>query len=268
MVKRSLEMDDLDVTVRRLERPEDTEQAYCCMTEVPTPWPQALCSCRDWMSQNLGRHVEGYHLFHTGGGVIGHLYYAMSGQALIPYQVESDVAIMYCEWVQHHYQKQGYGRFLFETFLDDMEQSGAKGILVEGSDLEQQMHIDHYLPRGFTVVHQSGQHKLLYRPISQEAISIQPLHVQIQPRSGVPVEIMVLSGYMCPYEVATLVHLRQVAQEFGDQVVLRQLSLTSESLHQYGAAQGIFINGRQKLKGAETEEAVRQAILEEFSMDR
>jgi hypothetical protein len=69
---------------------------------------------------------------------------------------------------------------------------------------------------------------------------------------------------MCPYEVSSEMLLREVAQEFGDQVTLREVPLTSETLREYGVAKGIFINGRQKLTGGETEEQVRQAILEEF----
>jgi hypothetical protein len=35
-------------------------------------------------------------------------------------------------------------------------------------------------------------------------------------------------------------------------------------LERYGVADGIFINGRRKLTGATTEEAIRAAILEEL----
>jgi hypothetical protein len=69
---------------------------------------------------------------------------------------------------------------------------------------------------------------------------------------------------MCPFEVSTEVILREVAREFGDQVTLREASLTPETLREYGVAKGVFINGRQKLVGGETEEQVRQAIQEEF----
>jgi hypothetical protein len=55
-----------------------------------------------------------------------------------------------------------------------------------------------------------------------------------------------------------------VAREFGDRVVVRQEPLTPETLERYGVAEGIFINGRQKLVGAVSEEAVRLAIVEEF----
>lgn len=257
-------MSDQEVTIQRLAQPEDAEQAYCCMTEVPTPWFQALCTCRDWMSQNLGRYVEGYHLQLSDGRVIGHLYFAPSENALIPYEVEPGVAVMYCEWVQQLYQKQGYGRYLYDTFVEEMRQSGFKGILVEATDVEGQMHLDHYLPRGFSVIHALGHERLLYQPLSQETVHFRPLQARIKPRSGDPVEILILSGYMCPYEAATLIHLRQVAQEFSSRVNLRHQSLTPESLQLYGAARGIFINGRQKLTGGETEEAVRQVILEEL----
>ncbi|MGB3714581.1 MAG: hypothetical protein WA996_09145 [Candidatus Promineifilaceae bacterium] len=257
-------MNDFEVTIQRLKKHEDAEQAYCCMTEVPTPWPSALCACRDWMGQNLGRYVEGYHLQLKGAGVVGHLYYAPAERALVPYVVESKVAVMYCEWVQQRYQKQGFGHLIFDTFLEDMEKWGAKGLLVEATDIEGQMHMDHYLSRGFMMILEKGHQKLLYRPITQTEIKVEALRPQIRPRSGVPVEILVLSGYLCPYEVATLIQLPGFAQEFGDQVILRQESLTPESLRDYGAARGIFVNGRQRLTGAESEEAIRRVIIEEI----
>jgi len=145
-----------------------------------------------------------------------------------------------------------------------MEEWGAKGILVEATDIEGQMHMDHYRSRGFKMVHENGHQKLLYRPISQSQIKIEALKPQIRQRSGLPVEILVLSGYLCPFEVATLILLPGVAKEFGDQVVLRQITLTPKTLQDYGAAQGIFVNGQQRLTGAESEEAIRRVIIEEI----
>jgi len=257
-------MNDLEITVQRLKKTEDAQQAYCCMTEVPTPWPGALCACRDWMSENLGRYVEGYHLQLEGSGVVGHLYYAMAEHALTPYKVEDKVAVVYCEWVQQRYQKQGFGHLIFETFLEDLETWDTKGILVEATDIPGQMHMDHYLSREFNVILEKGHQKLLYRPITQAEIKVEPLQPQIQPRSGTPVEILVLSGYLCPYEAATLMLLPGVAQEFGDQVILRQESLTPESLRNYAAARGIFVNGRPRFTGGESEEAIRRILIEEI----
>ena len=87
---------------------------------------------------------------------------------------------------------------------------------------------------------------------------------EITPRKKRPVEILILNGYMCPYEVSTMVKLRSILPEFADRVIVRDVWLTPETLREYGAAKGVFINGRQKLVGGETEAAIRQAIQEEL----
>jgi len=250
--------------VERVQRAEDLEQGFCCMTEIPTPWPAALRVCRVWASQNLGRHIEGYHARDAVGKVVGQLYYALSEQALVPYEIEPGVAVMYCEWIQRRYQTLGLARRLFSAFEADMQERNCKGILLEGTDQEAQMHYRHYLARGFEIIHDSGHRKLLYRPLSQPRVQARPLEVHVKPRSGEPVEILILSGYLCPSEASTQLLLREVAQEFGRRVVVHEESLSPETLRRYGVAGGIFINGRQKLSGATTEEAIRQAIIEEL----
>ena len=257
-------MTGLQVSVKRLVSNEDAQKSYCCMTEIPTPWTEALCSCRGWVSRNLGQLVEGFHLELGSGEVIGHLYYAITPRALVPYQLEASVGVLYCEWVQRRYQGMGLGRFLFDAFLVEMKAQEVKGILVEASEQVDQMHIRHYIPRGFRPVLDAGLQQLLYLPLEAPEIRIQPLPPRLRARRGLPVEVTILSGYACPYEIATYMTLRQVVREFGHQVLLREVSLSPDSIREYGAARGIFINGRQKLLGGETEQAIRQAILEEL----
>jgi GNAT superfamily N-acetyltransferase len=253
-----------DIVVKRIGKDDDALQAYCCMTEVPTPWPKALCECRDWVAENLGKHVDGYHLQLVAGEVIGHLYYTLSEHALFSYDVEPGAAILYCEWVQQRYQKRGFGTRLFETFLTALKKENAKGVLVEATDLQGQMYYGHYISRGFKIVHETGHHKLMYLPLSTEQVGYHRRKPRIQPRSGLPVEIHLFRGFLCPYEVSTQLLVRNVAQEFGDQVVIREVWLTPETLDQYGVPSGVLINGMQKLAGGETERAVRQAIIEEL----
>jgi hypothetical protein len=214
------------------------------------------------VARNLGEYIEGFHLQLESGEVAGHLYYAFSEKALIPYEIEAKVGVLYCEWVQRRYQGQGLGGQLFEAFRDEMEEQGVKGILVENTETDGEGHLKRYLGLGFEVVSESGRGKLLYLPINLRDVKIQPLEPRIRPRQGAPVEILVIGGYMCPYEASTLLLLQDVSREFGEQVDLRQVPLTTETLNEYGVARGIFINGRPKLAGAETEESVRQAIQE------
>ncbi len=250
--------------IKRLQRPKDAQGTFCCMTEVPTPWPEALQGCRDWFRQNLGEHVEGYHLQSPDGPVMGHLYYAPSEQALVPYEIEPGAAVIYCEWVQRRRQKQGLGRRLFETFVADMRQAGVKGVLVESSEQEERMAARHYLARGFQAIHQTEKGQLLYLPLGQAQVQVRPLRPSLRPRQGAPIEIVVVCGYLCPFELSTQLLVLEVAREFGDQVRLRQEPPTPESIRRYGVSCGIFINGQQKLSGGASEQAVRQAILEEL----
>lgn len=256
-------MSDLQVAIKRIQA-DDAQQCYCCMTEVPTPWPDALCQCRNWIGENLGRYAEGYHAQLGNGEVIGHIYYAPSEQALFPYEVEPGAMVMYCEWVQRRYQGQGVGRKLFEAFTAEARAQNCKGILIEGTDLDGQMDYRHYLARGFQPIHESGHRRLLYLALNRPAVKVKPLQPTISPRRSVPVEILILSGYLCPLDVSTQMLLLEVAQEFGNQVVVRQEQLTPETLKRYGVANGVFINGRQKLTGAANEAAIRQAIVEEM----
>jgi GNAT superfamily N-acetyltransferase len=255
-------MEELKVTVQRLTSADDAQQAYCCMTEVPSPWPQALCQCREWVAHNLGKHIEGFHVQLESGEVAGHLYYAFSEKALIPYEIEESVGVLYCEWVQRRYQGKGLGRHLFAAFRDEMERQAVKGILVENTETDGEGNLKRYLGLGFKVVFESDRGRLLYLPIDQGEVKVLPLKARIVPRQGVPVEILVIGGYMCPYEAATLLLLQEVSREFGDRVALQQVPLTKETLGEYGVAKGIFINGRPSLSGAETEESIRQAIQE------
>ena len=252
------------VIVQRVQSAAEAQRAFCCMAEAPTPWPAALNVCRTWVSDNLGRYVEGFHLQDERGVAVGQLYYAPAERALIPYDIEPGAAVLYCEWVQRRRQKQGLGRKLFAAFEADARAQGSKGILVEATDREDQMHYRHYLVRGFHIIHDGGSRKLLYLPLSQPQVSVRPLTPTIRPRRGAPVEVLVLAGYLCPFETAAQMAVLDVAREFGARVNLREEALSPETLRRYGVAYGIFINGRPKLSGATTEEAIRQAIAEEL----
>jgi GNAT superfamily N-acetyltransferase len=257
-------MSELEVMVRRLDEQTDAQQAYCCMTEVPTPWHESLCLCRDWVAQNLHRYVEGYHAQDRDGKIIGHFYYAPSESALLPYHIEPGAAVIYCEWTVRQFQGQGVRRRLFDAFVADMRERACKGILIECAEGDSAMVCERYLARGFKVLRESRARKLLDLPLSQPSVEVQPLVPGISLRRGMPVEILILSGFVCPVDVSTQVLLLDVAREFGDRVVLRREALTPETLRRYGSAQGIFINGREKLAGAMTEQAIRQAIAEEM----
>jgi hypothetical protein len=111
-----------------------------------------------------------------------------------------------------------------------------------------------------------GQTRLLYLPLHQEAISIEPLEQRITPTHVVPVEVIVFTGGFCPYEVLTGTLALQVAREFGKRVILNEVPATTQTLRAYGTASGVLVNG-QRLPAAAPEEAIRQAISEALEGD-
>lgn len=237
-----------------------TEQACPCMAEVPSPWPDALRACRAWLAENVGSVVLGLHLVDPDGHVFGHVYYTAAESALIPYRVEPGVAVVHCEWVQRRHQGQGYGRQLCKALVSRLEEEGWKGFLVAATDDEAFMHHRHFACRGLRPVERPGPMRLMYRPLRQESIDVQSIPLRIEPRPGIPVEVLVFCGGFCPYEATTALLALQVAREFGGRVVVRQVPLSAENVRAYGASGGVWIAGRRVLPGGAPEEAVRQAI--------
>jgi predicted GNAT family acetyltransferase len=246
--------------VVRLSEIGQVEQACPCMVEVPAPWPEAVQACRAWIAQNLGTLVEGLHVQDDASNLIGHVYYASSERALIPCQVEDHVAVIYCEWIQRRHQGKGYARLLFEALIRHLDEGGYKGILVAATDDEQYMHYAHFVRRGFRFLRQAGPMRLMYYPLRQESVDVQPLELRITPKRRHPIEVIVFTGGFCPYEASTSLLTLQVAREFGDQVILKEVATTIENLRAYGVVGGVFINGRRTLPGGASEEAIRQAI--------
>jgi hypothetical protein len=93
----------------------DIDTTYCCMNKNPpgVSWADALLESRTWFKTNLGTHVEGYHLL-TDDQVVGHIYYAPAEKALLPYEIESNVACIYCTELLPEFMNQGYGTMMFD----------------------------------------------------------------------------------------------------------------------------------------------------------
>jgi len=108
------------------------------MTELPEgiSWAKALPESRKWFERNLGKHVEGYHLL-DGDMVVGHIYYATSERALIPYIIEPKVACVYCTEMLSDYLHKGFGKMMFDCVKRDLKQQGFKGILIPATDLKE-----------------------------------------------------------------------------------------------------------------------------------
>jgi len=223
-------------------------------------WADGLALSRSWFAENLGRYVEGFHLESDGGEVVGHIYWAPSEKALVPYRIEEGAAYIYCEWVQRGYQGRGYMRELFSAFVEHLRGQGYKGILVDGTEIEGYMHYQHFAKRGFQVIRQADGSRLMYLPLAQERIEVEPIEARIPKRRGLPVEVLVIGSRFCPVGASAVLAIRRVADEFEGKVVVKEVVAGREAIERYGVADGIFVNGEARFFGPVREEQVRKVI--------
>lgn len=247
----------------RVTEADGSQKAFPCATESPLPfWSDGLPLSRTWFADNLGQYIQALHLEDDNGQVIGHIYWAPSETALVPYQIEDRVAVVYCEWVQHQHRGRGGMRLLFETFTAGLRDKGYKGILVGGTDIQDYMHYRHFAARGFKEIGASG---LMYLPLCQETVRVEPLPSRVAREGIAPVEILIIGSLSCPVGASAVLAVRKVAKELDNKVQVHEVPAGREALSRYGTADGIFINGKAKFFGPVKEEQVRALICEELA---
>ncbi|MCS7240466.1 MAG: GNAT family N-acetyltransferase [Candidatus Bipolaricaulota bacterium] len=248
--------------VFRLCDPKEAARAYPCATASPRPfWADGLELSRTWFAENLGKHVEGFHV-EEAGQVVGHIYWAPSERALVPYRTEPGVAWLYCEWVQHYCRGRGYMWALFFAFLELLKSEGYKGVLVGATNYEGYMHHSHFAKRGFRKL--EGDGGLMFLPLKQSSVKVEPLKTRVRREGIAPVEVVVIGSLFCPVGAAAVLYLRKAATELGDRVALKEIPAGPEAIARYGVAEGIFINGEMRFFGPVSEAQVRKILEDEI----
>jgi len=242
---------------------KDIGASYCCMSETPpgVSWAQFLPESRKWFKENLGKHVEGYHIF-DDGKVVGHIYYASSENALVPFETEPKVAFIYCTEMLRDYSHKGYGKMMFDYAKSDLKKRGFKGILVDATDFKEFMHYGDFVKQGFEVIREHKPFKLMYFPLLKEKVEVKMFNLNYKP-SRDKVEVTLFTNFFCPVGVQMYYSIKKVAQSFGDKVKIVEITPTLEIVRKYGTSDPLF-NGKLKLMGPASEENVRKAIQEEI----
>ncbi|MCW3979940.1 MAG: GNAT family N-acetyltransferase [Candidatus Bathyarchaeota archaeon] len=214
----------------------------------------------------MGKHVEGYHLL-DGGKVVGHIYYATSDRALLPYEIESGVACIYCTYLVRDYLHKGYGKMMFDYMKEDLKTRSVKGMMVQSTEFKEWMHYELFLKQGFQIKREQYPYKAMYFPLAKKDTSIKPLTVNYSP-SKEKVEVTLFKSFFCPVGSFMYKRIKKVAQSFGDKVRIVENDGTLENVRRYGSTEPL-INGKIKLYGPASEEDIMKAIEEEiFELSR
>ncbi len=241
----------------------DLAATYCCMSELRpgVSWAEALPDSKEWFKNNLGKHIEGYHLLDKNR-TVGHIYYTTSEKALVPYEIEPQVACVYCTEMLRDYMHKGFGKMMFDHAKDDLRKRGFKGIIVPATDFKEWMHYELFLKQGFTVVKERNPYKIMYFPLTKESVTVKLLDLNYTPSKD-KVEVTLFKNFFCPVGAYMYHLIKKVAQSFGDKVKIVEIEASLENVRRYGTSDPL-INGKIKLWGPTSEEGVKKAIQEEI----
>lgn len=239
----------------------DVESAYCCVP-AESPFAEGLPESKAWFKANLGEHVEGYHLL-DGEKLVGHIYYAMSQKALLPYEIEPGVACIYCTYILRDYLHKSYGRMMFDYMKKDLKNRSIKGILVPATEFKEWMHYELFLKQRFQTIKEHSPYKVMYFPLTEKDISLKVFDLNYAPSKD-KVEVTLFKSSFCPASPFMYNRIKKVAQSFGDKVRLIEMDGTLENMKRYGTLEPL-INGKTKLYGPASEEDIMKAIEEEIS---
>jgi N-acetylglutamate synthase-like GNAT family acetyltransferase len=243
--------------------PGDLDETYCCVTELPpgASWATGLSESRRWFENNLGKHVEGYHLL-DDGKVVGHVYYAASEKAIVPYEIEPGVACVYCTEMLGDYAHKGYGRMMFDYVKNDLKRQGFKGIMVPATDFKEFMHYELFQKHGFKVIMEHAPFKVMYFPLTKQNINVKLIGLNYKPSKD-KVEVTLFNNFFCPVGPYMYRLIKKAAQRFGDKVKIVEIEATLETVRKYGTTDPL-INGKIKIFGPASETDVNKAIQEEI----
>jgi N-acetylglutamate synthase-like GNAT family acetyltransferase len=236
------------------------KSAYCCIP-AQSPYATGLTEAKEWFETNLNEHVEGYHLLDETK-VVGHIYFAMSEKAFIPYDLEPGVACIYCTYLLSDYLHKGLGRMMFDYMKKDLESQAVKGIMVPATEFKEWMHYELFTKQGFRTIKEHSPYKVMYFPLTQEEINVIVLSLNYEPSED-KVEVTFFKSFFCPVSPFMYNRIKKVAQNFGDKVKIVEMEGTFENMRKYGTKEPL-INGKIKLYGPASEEDIMKSIEEEI----
>lgn len=238
----------------------DLESTYCCIPS-DSPFSEGLPESKAWFNANYGGQVEGYHLLDRSR-VVGHIYYALSENALQPYEFEPGVACIYCTYLLRDYLRKGWGKMMFDHMKVDLKKQGVKGILVPATEFKEWMHYTLFQKQGFKIVKEHSPYKVMFFPLAKEAVSLKVLDMNYEPSKD-KVEVTLFKNSFCPVSPFMYKRIKKVAESFGDKIRLVEIEGSRDILMQYGTLEPL-INGKIKLYGPASEEDIMKAIEEEI----
>ncbi|MBU1048946.1 hypothetical protein KKG90_02865 [Candidatus Bipolaricaulota bacterium] len=172
-----------------------------------------------------------------------------------------------CLYVLQQWASHGAGKALVASIEAEANRSDCHGVTITAyrdvPNAEWFMPASYFEALGYTPIESRGREMLLWKPLSPQAAPphfLQP-HFVFQPVEGVVVVDLFWNAF-CSTSVIEAQRVREVCQEFDDQVLLREFRAEDRAvLLQYQISRAIYVNGREIGWGCEApKDGIRTAI--------
>jgi GNAT superfamily N-acetyltransferase len=162
-----------------------------------------------------------------------------------------------CIWVHGYkegrgnFQKRGMGKALLAAAEDDARELGAKGLAAWGISMPFWMRASWFRKQGYVNADKMNGAVLLWKPFTDDATPPRWIRRKKtpQPKPG-RVTVTAFTHGWCIGQNLAYERAKRAAAEFGDDVVFEEVDTMDRStLHEWGIADAIFIDGKELRNG-------------------
>lgn len=232
---------------------DDTKQTFfLCLQDWSDEMKDAVSAKEDWYNnmKNKGLRVK---LAQDEQGIVGGMiqYFPIEHS----WVDGRDLYFISCIWVHPNkrgsgsFQKKGFGKALLNAAVEDSKTLGSKGIVAWGTSLPFWMRANWYKKQGFVQADTTGflGDVLLWKKFSDDAVPPRWIKPKKKPgRTEHKVNITCLSNGWCTAMNLACSRTREVAEEFGDAVVMNEVDTGhAENKQAWGKSDALFIDGKK-----------------------
>ncbi len=231
--------------------------ACCAQMDEGVETKQAAQLHQDWMRKTLTRSGMYTKVALDGDEPVGFLFlvpiertaWYVDGEGLFTIQ---------CMNVQDEYRGRGVGEKLLAA-AEETARAHARGMAVIAYDPS-----DWFMPasffqgQGYRDIERRGSSVLMYKPFDKDVPRPRFVSRQYHPPRLIPGKVIVEAFWspQCLTTALEILHVREVCEEFGEDVILRELNAGMAGMRErFGIPRTLFINGVEKGWGFELPEA-------------
>ncbi len=231
--------------------------ACCAQMDEGVETEQAAQLHQDWMRKTLTRSGMYTKVALDGDEPVGFLFlvpiertaWYVDGEGLFTIQ---------CMNVQDEYRGRGVGEKLLAA-AEETARAHAGGMAVIAYDPS-----DWFMPasffqgQGYRDIERRGSSVLMYKPFDEDVPRPRFVSRQYHPHRLIPGKVIVEAFWspQCLTTALEILHVREVCEEFGEDVILRELNAGMAGMRErFGIPRTLFINGVEKGWGFELPEA-------------